>query len=217
LSFSDARIRYFEQENRGVSEARNVGLENMRGDFFCFLDADDIYPKRSLESRYHLLKKFPFISFVDGQVQKYDKDMQVLLDTWSPKLKGDLLRDLVKLTGNSFFSPTWMIRKQKNRKYQFQNGLTHGEDLLFFMELARGKGSYVATDQAILNYRDSPNSAMKNLIGLENGYRFIESQIKNWPEIRKHDMMTFKWRYRKSMFLSYCRKGMFKEATRIWI
>ena len=37
-SFSDDRIRYFEQANGGVSSGRNLGLKQMRGDFFCFLD-----------------------------------------------------------------------------------------------------------------------------------------------------------------------------------
>ena len=35
-SFPDKRIQYFEQQNRGVSVARNVGLKNMKGDYFCF-------------------------------------------------------------------------------------------------------------------------------------------------------------------------------------
>ncbi|MBK8309957.1 MAG: glycosyltransferase family 2 protein [Chitinophagaceae bacterium] len=34
--FTDPRIRYFEKENGGVSSARNVGLDEMKGDFFAF-------------------------------------------------------------------------------------------------------------------------------------------------------------------------------------
>ena len=42
-SFSDPRIRYFRQENAGVSAARNLGLENTYGEFIGFLDSDDLW------------------------------------------------------------------------------------------------------------------------------------------------------------------------------
>lgn len=34
-------IRYYEQKNKGVSVARNVGIENSKGKYLCFVDADD--------------------------------------------------------------------------------------------------------------------------------------------------------------------------------
>lgn len=37
----DSRVKVFHTENRGVSSARNVGLENMRGEWVTFLDSDD--------------------------------------------------------------------------------------------------------------------------------------------------------------------------------
>ena len=37
----DTRIRVFHTENAGLSEARNVGLRNMIGDYVQFLDSDD--------------------------------------------------------------------------------------------------------------------------------------------------------------------------------
>lgn len=37
----DERIKVFHQENKGVSAARNKGLDNMTGVFFSFVDSDD--------------------------------------------------------------------------------------------------------------------------------------------------------------------------------
>ena len=40
---SDSRVQVIHQENRGVSNARNVGLDRAAGDFIAFLDSDDAY------------------------------------------------------------------------------------------------------------------------------------------------------------------------------
>ncbi len=37
----DSRVRYYEQENRGVSAARNKGIEECKGDWIVFVDSDD--------------------------------------------------------------------------------------------------------------------------------------------------------------------------------
>ena len=43
---SDSRIRYLRQSNKGVSAARNKGVEHANGKFLIFLDCDDHpYPK----------------------------------------------------------------------------------------------------------------------------------------------------------------------------
>jgi len=48
---NDARVRYFYQENKGVSAARNIGIKNAKGKYLIFVDADDYLPPDSLEKR----------------------------------------------------------------------------------------------------------------------------------------------------------------------
>lgn len=45
----DSRIRVIHQENKGLSGARNAGLDNMQGDIIAFLDPDDVYMPKMVE------------------------------------------------------------------------------------------------------------------------------------------------------------------------
>ena len=45
----DDRIRYFEKENGGLSDARNYGLDRAQGAYITFLDADDFLFENYLE------------------------------------------------------------------------------------------------------------------------------------------------------------------------
>ncbi len=45
----DSRVTVIHQKNRGLSNARNVGLDRMTGEFVCFLDPDDAYEPSFIE------------------------------------------------------------------------------------------------------------------------------------------------------------------------
>lgn len=50
----DDRIRVIHKENKGVSDARNVGLQNVTGDYICFIDPDDVVAPDFLDKLYKL-------------------------------------------------------------------------------------------------------------------------------------------------------------------
>lgn len=43
------KIVYIKQENKGRSTARNVGIEDAKGEYICFLDSDDFWKQNHLE------------------------------------------------------------------------------------------------------------------------------------------------------------------------
>ena len=54
---SDPRIKLINQENSGVSAARNTGLDNASGEYIGFVDSDDFIEKNMYEELYNILKK----------------------------------------------------------------------------------------------------------------------------------------------------------------
>lgn len=70
---SDKRVKYIEQENKGLSGARNTGLKSALGKYIVFVDSDDYIEKNMLKEivflmeTHHLdLVRFNADSFVDG-------------------------------------------------------------------------------------------------------------------------------------------------------
>ncbi len=68
----DARIRVINQNNKGLSEARNVGIQSASGEFIYMIDSDDYLELDALEKLYCLCKTnsldilfFDFVSFYD--------------------------------------------------------------------------------------------------------------------------------------------------------
>jgi glycosyltransferase involved in cell wall biosynthesis len=51
----DNRIKIFSQQNRGVSAARNVGLENAIGEYIAFVDSDDTIKPDMLQKLYKII------------------------------------------------------------------------------------------------------------------------------------------------------------------
>jgi glycosyltransferase involved in cell wall biosynthesis len=54
-AIADPRVRVIDQPNGGVSSARNAGIEEARGEFIAFLDADDALEPGAIEQKMEAL------------------------------------------------------------------------------------------------------------------------------------------------------------------
>jgi len=214
MDFQDGRIHYFKQENKGVSAARNVALNHMKGAYFCFLDADDAYPEKSIEARLLIFEEDAAIEFVDGSIELKDAKLEITKSVKTHSYEGNPHNLLARLDDRCFFGPSWMIRCQPEKTYTLVEGMTHGEDLYFYISISQ-TGKYKATSEVVLHYRTENASAMQNLEGLENGYAYLFNKVFALESISTKNKQYLRRRIIRIMFLSYLRKKQFFAAIKV--
>lgn len=71
---SDERIIYKHKSNGGLSSARNYGINNSKGDYICFLDADDLLDKEKLDKQLSCFAREPLADIVYGNAMFFEKN-----------------------------------------------------------------------------------------------------------------------------------------------
>jgi len=211
--FEDSRIRLFKQENSGVSAARNLGLSNMKGDYFCFLDADDLLTKTSLEARFKIFERDKNIEFVDGAVIRKNVSLSTIEGSWMPQIQGLVFNDLISLTGKSFCGISWMFKRIPDRQYNFREDMSYSEDLQFYLDQSKYNGQYSFTDDVIYVIRNTQNSAMSNLGGLEDGYKKLFYNLSDFG-LSDLELKKFERKARSIVHRSYLGNGFISKSLR---
>lgn len=117
-SYGD-KIRYFEKENGGSSSALNMGIRNMKGEWFSWLSHDDLYLPGKVQRQVEFLQKLNnkgevnlrnHVLFTASEL--IDKDGRVIR---SPK-QADMNKKHVEI--EQFTNNRWLIAGQV-QKYSF--------------------------------------------------------------------------------------------------
>jgi glycosyltransferase involved in cell wall biosynthesis len=90
-------IRYIAQENRGVAEARNAGLQHSRGEYVQFIDADDRLTPGAIESHLHCFSGHPEAGFVVGDIEWIDEEGQCTGRGNWPLLEAKFYEELLRV------------------------------------------------------------------------------------------------------------------------
>lgn len=213
----DPRILVIHQANAGASAARNVGLQHARSDYVTFLDVDDLLPPNALALRAAYLDAQPDVDIVNGGVRVISKGS--VLRYYHPDLaKGPLLDRLARLEEGVFFGVNYMIRRACIDDHRFIEGLSHCEDLIFFLTLANDKAlRYGAVPEIVYDYRVQPSSAMSNLDGLEQGYLELFRHSKAMSKLSTATRQTQMQRVQRILVRSWLRRFRLHRAVRAFL
>jgi len=180
--FIDPRIRLIDQENRGVSAARNRGVDEAISDFIAFLDADDEWIPHHLETIIRLLDKYPDAGMYstahkirtnDGKTRwaKYDFIPNppwegIIPNYFKSGCEGDF-----PVSSSNVIIP----RKIFHEMGGFPEGYWWGEDADLFGKIALKYPVAFSWEHGALYYRDDTNRASNKMRPLQYEEPFVKT------------------------------------------
>lgn len=154
---ADARFKVFHVENGGVSRARNIGLDNMVGEWVIFVDSDDIIAQNTLEMCLNLTEsndldivQFSFTRKKEDLGKKECEQTVVLGLNEYIRSKNFLVCAAGSLLRSSII---------KNQRLRFDTELKLAEDQLFIYRYMDRADRFLRLRAQLYYYRISASSA----------------------------------------------------------
>lgn len=168
----DPRFRVFHRENHGVSCARNLGLAELRGEWFTFVDADDYLLENALQTYHsHISEEIDMVSAyyrkVDnqGNILKQPETQcakiisfeEALLDQYEPIVEAGLFNGYI---WDKLFRTSIM----REHSIRFKEKIHVKEDGLFIVEfICQSRRNVFLTSEVVYGYFQNENSVMNGL------------------------------------------------------
>lgn len=177
--------KYFYEENKGVSHARNVGIRNAKGKYISFVDADDniissAIHSKDLDNKSELILYNVIKSDQQGKYKKIYKFVDIgNKPTVDQLLKYSFKEGLINWCVAKLYLRTFLLKHQ----IWFNDKLKQGEDLDFVLRILKEKPiiSYFSRDMYIYNFSTlTGDEREKNnpLIAFDNAKATFNSQQK---------------------------------------
>jgi len=171
----DSRIRVIAfEKNRGVSAARNAGIELASGEYVIFCDSDDWVEPQMYERLYAMATEhdadIAFCRVFKDYESKQENvplgfatgtrfDAEEIRKTLIPAmLSKETDSDDLPLSG---YTPRNLFKREVLKKYRFREEIRYAEDLLFIIECMLDSQAAVALDEAYYHYRFHGGSVTK--------------------------------------------------------
>lgn len=162
----DSRINVIHQKNKGVSAARNHGLECATGDYITFLDSDDELAQDTISRNMEVLNSYQdadWLYFPIQRIDKYGNRVDEIAPNLLPSFKYEVVE---RITAEDAFSrmsqrqlPTCVCGALYKRNFidlRFETG--RFEDTIMVMELLRKRKDIIISPYGAYIYYDRSES-----------------------------------------------------------
>ena len=170
---TDPRFRLFSTENKGVSHARNYGMDKACGRWLTFLDCDDYLLPESLEMLVGCVEEtteevcgnYSTMSAVDFSGQRGETPAKDLIITILDPVNHQLLPSFYHLESATLLG-VWgkLFRREviAGKHLRFDENLRLGEDMLFHIYYLENIQNVTLVDEPVFFYRQHEASATRN-------------------------------------------------------
>ncbi len=204
-------IIYVKQENRGVSSARNHGIDYIEGKYVNFLDSDDKWKKDAFLKIYDFFEThYDEIDLVAGRIRLFEAAKNYhLLDYKFNRNK--IVNLLEKYDQIQLHISSVVLKSEIAIKYRFDEKLKYAEDAKYVNEILLRQLKYGIMRSAVYYYRQrlDGSSAMQNHKNNVSWYtttidefhnKMIESSEKKYNQVIKYIqfliMYDLQWRFK---------------------
>jgi len=172
LEQTDPRIRVFHQKNKGVSAARNMGLEQASGEYVCFLDSDDLLEENHIQVLAETAMKYEadivssrlLFYNADGSVPPLENKMSVVSFTVREAIEM-MHREDERFNG---YLLNKLIRREVLSGVVFDETIAIHEDMLFLWDVLLNCERIVSVDCYTYHYLFHGSSAMNQSYSVRN-------------------------------------------------
>lgn len=197
----DPRVKVLHlEQNGGLSNARNSGMEIAVGEYIMFLDSDDLFDKQLLEFTVASMRKHPAQVVVYGLIEQYYNDKNENYDSCPVTYKDlelntpqDIHKNVIQLELLGLYGYAW--NKMYDLNYLRTIGLkfktvTLVEDILFNIEYFSNITALNILSNSLYYYRKNNSSSLTGKF-LPTYYDNIMLRIKAiYEQYKEWDMLS---------------------------
>ena len=160
-------IRLINTKNNGVSIARNIGIQESKGDYIIFLDADDELKSNALKELSKIIKYNHDIIVFNYEYKELNNNIKqrIIYDEESKKIDNEKLK--MSAISSSKLNNVWQFCISREyliaNNIKFKKDIKIAEDLFFNLEMISYNPSIYYLNEILYRYNFNPGSAMQNL------------------------------------------------------